>query len=89
MNEVAVGNAIQFSSSADSHNPQAAKIALANATVAHRILQCLLNGFFCGPMQLALRASESRGQLQNLPTAIPPGRSSFYSRHRTFSLIKK
>jgi hypothetical protein len=61
--------------------------SLANATVAHRILQCLLNGFFCGRCSCSC-ASESRAN-PNLLTAIAPGCSSFYSRHRTFSLIKK
>jgi len=63
MNQVAVRNAVQLGSGADSHNPQTAKVALANATVTHGVLQRLLNGFLCGPMQFALGASESRSQL--------------------------
>jgi hypothetical protein len=66
MNQVAIGNAIQLGSGADAHNPQTAKVALANATVTHGVLQRLLNGFFCGPMQFALGTSESRGKFQNL-----------------------
>jgi hypothetical protein len=81
MNELAVGQAVLARGGADTLNPEAAVLALFDASVALGITIGAIRRFLRGLIELALGEKEAFGPLEILLTPSPAFCAAFYAWH--------
>src|SRR5229473_8415423 len=81
VNQLAVGQAVQARGGADALNPQAAVLALLDATVALGVTIGAIGGFLCGLVELAFCEEKAFCPLEVLFAPCPALSAAFYASH--------